>query len=52
MENNVMIVTDTKSCTASGTLTVIEPIGERKATAATDIPQEGQMEHGSDGENN
>ena len=52
IENNVMIVTDTKSCTASGTLTVIEPIGERKATAATDIPQEGQMEHGSDGENN
>ncbi len=52
MENNVMIITDGKSCTASGAIKVIEPIGTRKGTVLTDIPQEGQMEHGSDGEDN
>lgn len=50
IENNVMIVTDGKSCTASGTIKVIEPIGTRRATAITDIPQEGQMENESDGD--
>ena len=40
IENNVMIVTDGKSCTASGTLKVIEPIGTRRATSITDQPQE------------
>ena len=49
IENNVMIVTDGKSCTASGSIKVIEPIGKRKETAVTDIPQEGQMEDESDG---
>lgn len=52
IENNVMIVTDGKNCTASGTLKVIEPIGKRKATTITDIPQEGQMTDESDGNSN
>lgn len=52
IENNVMIVTDGKNCTASGTLKVIEPIGERKTTTITDIPQEGQMTDESDGNSN
>ncbi len=51
IENNVMIVTDEKNCTASGSLKVIEPIGTRKATNITDIRQEGQMEDESDGDN-
>lgn len=50
MKNNVMIVTDGKSCKASGTIEVIEPIGTRKETAVADIPQEGQMEDESDGD--
>jgi len=50
IENNVMIVTDGKNCTASGSLKVIEPIGSRKATSMTDLPQEGQMEDESDGD--
>ena len=45
-----MIVTDGKNCTASGSLKVIEPIGSRKATSMTDLPQEGQMEDESDGD--
>ncbi len=52
IENNVMIVTDGKNCAASGTLKVIEPIGTRKETAITDIPQEGQIEDESDGDSN
>lgn len=52
IENNVMIVTDGKNCTASGTLKVIEPIGTRKATSITDILQEGQIEDESDGNSN
>ncbi len=51
IENNVMIVTDEKNCTACGTLKVIEPIGVRRATSITDISQERQMEDESDGEN-
>ncbi len=51
IENNVMIVTDGKKCTASGILKVIEPIGKRKATSMADIQQEGQMENESDGNN-
>lgn len=50
IENNVMIVTDGKSCTASGALKVIEPIGVRRATSITDQPQEGQIEDESDGD--
>lgn len=50
IENNVMIVTDDNTCTASGSLKVIEPIGIRKATSITDLPQEGQMEDESDGD--
>ncbi len=49
IENNVMIVADEKNCTASGSLKVIEPLGARKATSITDIPQEGQKEDESDG---
>ena len=49
IENSVMIVTDEKNCTASGSLKVIEPIGSRKATNIINIPQEGQMEDESDG---
>ncbi|MCI8483567.1 MAG: sporulation protein YqfD [Lachnospiraceae bacterium] len=49
IENNVMIVTDGKNCTASGTIKVIEPIGTRKDTTITEIPQEGQIEDESDG---
>lgn len=52
LENNVMIVTDENSCTASGSLKVIEPIGIRKATNITDLPQEGQKEDESDGDGN
>ena len=52
IENNVMIVTDGKNCTASGDIKVIEPIGVRKATSLTELPQEGQMEDESDGNNN
>ncbi|MCI9081210.1 MAG: sporulation protein YqfD [Lachnospiraceae bacterium] len=52
IENNVMIVTDEKNCTASGILKVIEPIGTRKATSITDILQEGQKEDESDGNSN
>lgn len=51
IENNVMIVTDGKNCTASGDIKVIEPIGVRKATSITDLTQEGQMEDESDGDN-
>lgn len=49
IENNVMIVTDGKNCTASGSLKVIEPIGTRNATSITDLPEEGQIEDESDG---
>ncbi len=49
IENNVMIVTDGKNCTASGSLRAIEPIGARRATAATELPQEGQTEDEPDG---
>lgn len=52
IENNVMIVTDGKKCTASGEIKVIEPIGTRKATSITELPQEGQMEDESDGDGN
>ena len=52
IENNVMIVTDGKNCTASGDIKVIEPIGVRKATSLTELPQEGQMEDESDGNGN
>ncbi|NBH15091.1 sporulation protein YqfD [Lachnospiraceae bacterium] len=52
IENNVMIVTDEKNCTASGSLKVIEPLGSRKATNITDIQQERQMEDESDGNSN
>lgn len=52
IENNVMIVTDGKNCTASGDIKVIEPIGIRKATSITDLTQEGQMEDESDGDGN
>lgn len=52
IENNVMIVTDENNCTASGTLTVIEPIGIRKATSTTDIQHERQIEDESDGNSN
>lgn len=52
IENNVMIVTDGKNCRASGTLKVIEPIGTRKNTVITDIPQEGPIENESDRNNN
>jgi len=52
IENNVMIVTDEKNCTASGTLTVIEPIGIRKATSTTDIQHERQIKDESDGNSN
>ncbi|MEY8516070.1 sporulation protein YqfD [Lachnospiraceae bacterium 29-84] len=48
IENNVMIRTDGKNCTASGSLKAIGPIGVRKATARTDIQQEGQLEDESD----
>ncbi len=51
IENNVMIITDGKYCTASGSLKVIEPVGVRKATSMTDISQEGQIEDESDGDN-
>ncbi len=50
IENNVMIVTDEKSCSASGTIRVIEPIGVRKATAMTGTGQEGPREDESDGD--
>lgn len=52
IENNVMIVTDGKNCTASGTIKVIEPIGTPKETVLTDIPQEGLIEDESDGNSN
>lgn len=52
IENNVMIVTDGKNCTASGSLKVIEPIGIRKATSITEQPEEGQIEDESDGNSN
>ncbi len=52
IENNVMIVTDGKNCTASGSLKVIEPIGTRKATSITDLTEEGQMEDESDRDSN
>lgn len=50
IENNVMIVVDEKNCTSSGSLTIIEPIGVRKATEITEIPQGGQTEDESDGD--
>lgn len=49
IENNVMIATDEKQCSAYGSLKVIEPIGTRQATTVTDVPQEGQITDESDG---
>ncbi len=45
IENNVIIVVEGKTCRASGSLKVIEPIGRRQKT---EIQQEGQMENESD----
>ncbi len=50
IENNVMIVTDEKNCTASGSIRVIEPIGTRKATVMTGTQQEEPIEDESDGD--
>lgn len=52
IENNVMIVTDGKICTASGDIKVIEPIGVRKATDMAEPSREGQSEDEPDGNGN
>lgn len=51
IENNVMIVTDGKKCSASGSIKVIEKIGTAKASAISEETQEGQITDESDGEN-
>ncbi|MEG1292296.1 MAG: sporulation protein YqfD [Lachnospiraceae bacterium] len=40
IENNVMIVTEENQCSASGMLTVIEPIGSKQDTILSDAPNE------------
>ena len=51
IENNVMIVTDEKRCSASGSLKVIERIGKSRASIISEEMQEGQIIDESDGEN-
>ena len=51
IENNVMIVTDGKKCSASGSIKVIEKIGTQKDSAISEETQEGQITDESDGEN-
>ena len=51
IENNVMIVSDGKKCNASGSIKVIEKIGNTKASVISEEIQEGQIADESDGEN-
>lgn len=51
IENNVMIVTDGKNCTARGDIIVIEPVGVRRAAIPDEPHEEGLETNESDGNN-